>query len=344
MMQPPEPREAGARYSRQILFPPIGREGQEKIRDATVCVLGCGALGSLQAEALTRAGIGRLRIVDRDTVEFSNLQRQWLFTEQDARDEIPKAIGAERRLRELNQEVTVEPFVLDFTPENAEDLAAGCDLILDGTDNFETRFLMNDVAVKLGIPWVYGAAVGSYGVVMPVDPTRGPCFRCVYPDGPEGSHPTCDVNGVLAATTATVGALQVAAAMRLLTGWADFESRLQTFDVWQGSHKTVSAGMRDPECETCVHRHFEFLERTSHTPVSLCGSNAVQLHVQGKRVNLPELALRLQSVGAVRVNDFALRLSVPKYDVTVFPDGRAIVRGTTDIPTARSVYARLIGS
>ena len=309
-----------------------------------VCIVGCGALGSLQAEALTRAGIGKLRLVDRDTVEFSNLQRQWLFTERDALDEIPKAIAAERRLRELNREVALEPFVADFTPENAEDFAAGCDLVLDGTDNFETRFLINDVAVKLGIPWVYGAAVGSYGVVMPVDSGRGPCFRCVYPDGPEGSHPTCDVNGVLASTTATVGALQVAAAMRLLTGWPDFECRLQTFDVWQGTHKNVSADVRDPECETCVHRQFSFLERTSYIPVSLCGSNAVQLHVPGKRVDLPELAVRLRSLGSVRVNDFALRLALPKYDVTVFPDGRAIVRGTTDIPTARGVYAKLIGS
>lgn len=332
------------RYSRQLLFPGIGSEGQEMVRGASVCIVGCGALGSLQAEALTRAGIGRLRLIDRDTVDFSNLQRQWLFTERDAEEEIPKAIGAERRLRELNRDVALESFVDDFTPANAEDLAGGCDLLLDGTDNFETRFLINDVAVKLGVPWVYGAAVGSSGIVMPVDPRRGPCFRCVYPEGPEGSYPTCDVNGVLASTTGAVASLQVAAALRLIVGWPDFVCRLQTLDVWNGSHRSVVAGARDPQCETCVQRRFRFLDGVSQTPVSLCGRNAVQLHSRGKRVDLRELASRLDSVGSVRVNDFALRVAIPKFEVTVFPDGRAIVKGTTDVPVARSVYARLVGS
>lgn len=333
-----------SRYSRQELFAPIGKEGQSRIRNASVCIVGCGALGSFQAEAFARAGVGGLRIVDRDTVDRSNLQRQWLFTEQDAADELPKAIAAESRLRKVNSEVAVESFVRDFTPENALELAEGCDLLLDGTDNFETRFLMNDVAVKLRRPWVYGAAVGSYGLVMPIDSERGPCFRCVYPEGPEGSHPTCEVNGVIASTTASVAALQVAQAMRFLVGWPEFECRLHSFDVWQGTWRSTAVGERDPECEVCGERTFRALDGRRQAPVSLCGRNAVQLHIRSKQVDLRELAARLEAVGNVKVNDFALRVSTAKYDVTVFPDGRAIIRGTTEIPVARSVYAQLIGS
>lgn len=335
---------ADGRYSRQELFAPIGVSGQAKIRAASVCIVGCGALGSFQADALARAGVGRLRIVDRDTVDRSNLQRQWLFTEADAADELPKAIAAGCRLSQVNSEVSIEPMVRDFIPENALELTEGCDLLLDGTDNFETRFLINDVAVKLGVPWVYGAAVGSYGVVMPIDPARGPCFRCVYPEGPEGSHPTCEVNGVIASTTAAVAALQVASALRLLVGWPDFECRLQNFDVWQANWRSASAGPRDPDCETCGSQVFRALDGRSHAPVSLCGRNAVQLHIRSRRVDLSELASRLRAIGDVKVNDFALRVATAKYDVTIFPDGRAIVRGTNEIPVARSVYAQLVGS
>ncbi|MBV9404790.1 MAG: ThiF family adenylyltransferase, partial [Acidobacteriaceae bacterium] len=190
------------RYSRQILFPAIGEAGQERIRNASVSIVGCGALGSFQAEALARAGIGRLRLIDRDYVDYTNLQRQWLFSESDAREEAPKAIAAARRLQELNREVEVEAFVADLTPSNAEELAGRVDLILDGTDNFETRYLLNDLSVKLATPWIYGAAIGAYGIVMPIVPARGPCFACVYPEPPVGLQPTCDVNGVLAPATA----------------------------------------------------------------------------------------------------------------------------------------------
>ncbi|MBV9265595.1 MAG: ThiF family adenylyltransferase [Acidobacteriaceae bacterium] len=332
------------RYSRQVLFRPIGVAGQERIRRAAVCIVGCGALGSFQAEAFARAGAGSLRLIDRDYVDFTNLQRQWLFDEGDARNEVPKAVAAARRLHELNGDVSVEPHVSDLTPSNAEDLLAGCDLILDGTDNFETRFLINDFSVKSGTPWIYGAAIGSYGITMPIVPGGGPCFACVYPEAPTGFQPTCDVDGVIAPVTASVASMQVAMALRLIVGWPDFSCLLHTFDLWKGVSRQVSAGVRDPECEVCGKRIFEYLEGKRRVPISLCGRNAVQLHESDRPIRLDELAGRLRSVGEVRVNEFALRIDLPKYQVTIFPDGRAIVRGTTDAGVARSVYARLIGA
>ncbi len=332
------------RYSRQILFPGIGEAGQAKIRDTSVCIAGCGALGSFQAEALARAGIGRLRLIDRDYVDYTNLQRQWLYDEADAQNESPKAIAAARRLSTLNREVSIEPFVADITPSNAEELVADCDLILDGTDNFETRYLLNDLSVKLNVPWIYGAAVGSYGIAMPVVPDRGPCFACIYPEPPSGLQPTCDVDGVLASATASVASLQVAAALRLIVGWPDFRCVIHSLDVWRGTSKHVLAGDRDPECRVCAAREFRFLEGRQRKPVSLCGRNAVQLHESLRPLDLQELATRLRPLGDVRVNEFALRMILPKYHLTFFPDGRAIVKGTTDIGVARSLYARLIGA
>jgi adenylyltransferase/sulfurtransferase len=331
------------RYSRQVLFAPIGAPGQKKIRAASVCVVGCGALGSFQAEALARAGIGRLRLIDRDYVDYTNLQRQWLFDESDARNEYPKAVAAERRLHQINHQAEVEPVVADLTPSNAEELTDGMDLIMDGTDNFETRYLLNDISVKSGKPWIYGAAIGSYGVVMPLDPARGPCFACVYPDPPPGPQATCDVNGILASTTAAVAALQVAAALRMITGWPDFQSRIQTLDVWEGTSKSMQAGPRDEQCAVCARREFRFLDGLRRVPVSLCGRNAVQLHDTAVPLNLQDLAERLKPLGQVRVNDFALRFSVGKFEMTFFPDGRAIVKGTTDVGVARGMYARYVG-
>jgi adenylyltransferase/sulfurtransferase len=332
------------RYSRQILFPGLGEQGQGKISRASICIVGCGALGSFQAEALVRAGIGRLRLVDRDYVDYTNLQRQWLYDESDAQNESPKAIAAARRLQQINSDVLLDPLVKDMTPSNAEELTADFDLLLDGTDNFETRYLINDLSVKLNRPWVYGAAVGSYGVVMPIVPAKGPCLACVYPEPPSGAQPTCDVNGVISPVTTSVAALQVALVMRLLAGWDDFEPYIHTMDVWQGTHKRVSPGPRDPECRVCGAHEFRYLDGRKRTPVSLCGRNAVQLHENARPLDLPALADRLRPLGTVRVNEFALRLSVPKYDVTFFPDGRAIIKGTTDVGVARSVYAQLVGN
>jgi len=332
------------RYSRQILFSGLGAAGQEKIGRASVCIVGCGALGSFQAEALVRAGIGRLRLIDRDYVDYTNLQRQWLYDESDAQNESPKAMAAARRLQQINSHVLIDPLVKDLTPSNAEELASDFDVILDGTDNFETRYLINDLSVKSKKPWVYGAAVGSYGVVMPVVPGRGPCLACVYPEPPAGVQPTCDVNGVIAPVTASVAALQVAMVMRLLVGWDDFGCFIHTMDVWQGTNKRVSAGEPDAACRVCTAHEFRYLDGRKRSPVSLCGRNAVQLHDTARPLDLNALATRLRPLGVVRVNEFALRLSVPKYDVTFFPDGRAIVKGTTDIGVARSVYAQLVGS
>jgi adenylyltransferase/sulfurtransferase len=332
------------RYSRQVLFPAIGEAGQERIQRAAVCVVGCGALGSFQAEALARAGVGRLRLIDRDYVDYTNLQRQWLYDENDARDESPKAVAAARRLHQINRHVQAEPFVADLTPSNAEELAATFDLILDGTDNFETRYLLNDLSVKRNVPWIYGAAIGSYGVMLPVVPRSGPCFACLYPEPPAGAQPTCDVNGVLASTTAAVASLQVAAALRLLVGWPDFESRIHTLDVWHGTSQQISAGVRDPECRVCGAREFHYLEGRKRVPVSLCGRNAVQLHESTRPLDLQQLAVRLRPLGDVRVNEFALRVMLPKYQLTFFPDGRAIVKGTVDVGVARSVYSRLVGA
>lgn len=336
--------EERERYSRQILFEPIGEAGQEKIRNASVCVIGCGALGSFQAEALARAGIGFLRLIDRDYVDYANLQRQWLYEEEDAREESPKPIAAARRLQKLNWRVKVEPLVSDLNPSNAEELVSECDIILDGTDNFETRYLLNDLSVKLAIPWIYGAAVGSYGIVMPVVPGHGPCFGCVYSEPPRGLQPTCDVNGVLASATASVAALQVAIALRVLVGWPDFRPRIHSFDVWQGWSRHVDAGDPDPVCATCQAHQFRFLDGQRRTPVSLCGRNAVQLHENTRPLDLDQLAARLRPLGDVRVNEFALRMTLPKYHLTFFPDGRAIVKGTTDVGVARSLYARLVGA
>jgi adenylyltransferase/sulfurtransferase len=332
------------RYSRQILFPPIGEGGQQKIRSASVCIVGCGALGSFAAEALARAGVGRLRIIDRDYVDFSNLQRQWLFDERDALNEAPKAIAAARRLQAVNSEVEIEPFVNDLTPSNVEELAGDCDIILDGTDNFETRYLLNDFSVKQTIPWVYGAAIGSYGIVMPIDTRHGPCFSCVYPEAPAGLQPTCDVNGIISSTTASVAALQFTAALRLIVGTQNFRAQIHSFDIWQGTSQFIDAGERDPDCPTCGHHTYRYLEGKRRVPVSLCGRNAVQLHNTSKPLDLQQLADRLKPFGEVRVNEFALRMILPQYDLTVFPDGRAIVKGTTDVGVARSLYAQLLGS
>lgn len=337
----PDERE---RYSRQIRFSPIGETGQERILEARIGVVGCGALGSFQSEALVRAGAGNVRIIDRDYVDYTNLQRQWLYDENDAAAETPKAIAAARRLKTLNKDVRIEPVVQDVTPSNAEELLGDCDLILDGTDNFETRYLLNDLSVKQDIPWIYGAAVGSYGVVMPVWPQHGPCLACVYPDPPASPQMTCDVNGVLSSVTASVAALQVSLGLRLLVGWGDFKCRIQTLDVWDGAAKQVEAGNQDERCSVCIGREFRYLEGKKRTPVSLCGRNAVQLHETRRPLNLQELAARLGPLGEVRVNEFALRLALPKYELTFFPDGRAIVKGTTDVGIARSVYAQLLGS
>ncbi len=331
------------RYSRQILFPGIGEAGQERLHAARVAIVGCGALGSFQAGALARAGVGRLRIIDRDYVEWSNLQRQWLFEEEDAREALPKAEAACRRVAAINSSVEVEPCVTDLNATNIHELLEGTDLILDGTDNFDTRYLMNDYSVESGTPWIYGAAVASYGLTMTVKPGETACLACLYPTPPTEAQPTCETAGVLGPATALIASLQAAAAMRLLCG-AETDMRITTADVWTGEIRQIHGHAPDPSCRACGQRDFAYLEGRLRAPVSLCGRNAVQIHDTRRAVDLDALARRLERLGDVRANGFALRFETPPYLLTVFPDGRVIVKGTTDASLARSLYARYIGN
>jgi molybdopterin-synthase adenylyltransferase len=333
-----------SRYSRQSRFAPLGEAGQRRIRAARVAVVGVGALGSVEAELLARAGVGTLRLIDRDFVEWSNLQRQFLFDEGDAAEALPKAVAAARRIAKINSEAAVEPMVADLTPATIEDLFENIELILDGTDNFETRFLINDYAVRQGIPWIYGAAVASYGLKLAIVPGRSACLRCVYPEAPGGAQPTCETDGVLAPVTATIAALEVGDALKILASGADaVTTRMTTVDVWSGEIRQTQPPARDPHCPCCGLRQFPFLSGARRAPISLCGRNAVQIHERARPLDLQDLAARIGRVAPVRANEFALRALIEPYELTVFPDGRAIIKGTTDTGVARSLYARYVG-
>ena len=332
------------RYSRQILFAGIGVSGQEALGRSHAAIVGCGALGSFHAASLARAGVGRLTILDRDYVEPSNLQRQWLFEEADAEAALPKAVAAERRIAAINSAVSVRGVVADLTASNVAELLGDADLILDGTDNFETRYLINDFAVSRAKPWIYGAAVGSYGVTMPVISGRTACFRCVYPDAPSGIQPTCETAGVLNAIVAAVASLQVADALKILSGHADLVTgRITTIDVWQGGIRQIETPAPDPQCPCCGRREFVHLEESLREPVRMCGRNAVQIHERERPIDLLELRARLEPLGEVRANEFAVRFRTGPYELTVFADGRAIVKGAADAGLARSLYARYVG-
>jgi molybdopterin-synthase adenylyltransferase len=333
------------RYSRQIFFGGIGVEGQEALLRSHAVVVGCGALGSFHAAALARAGVGRITIIDRDYVEPSNLQRQWLFDERDAAEGLPKAAAAERHIAAINSKIRVRGVVADLTAGNAAELLSpeSAGVVLDGADNFETRYLVNDFAVSRGIPWIYGAAVASYGLSMPVIPGRTACLRCVYPDPPAGAQPTCETAGVLNVIVSLIASVQVADALKILCGQAEkVEPRITTADVWSGGIRQISMPAPDPECPACGRREFPFLEESARPPVRLCGRNAVQIQEQGA-VDLLELKARLEKLGEVRANEFALRFRLAPYEMTIFPDGRAIVKGTSDTGLARSLYARYVG-
>jgi len=332
------------RYSRQILFAGIGERGQEALLRSHAAIVGCGALGSFHAAALARAGTGRLTIIDRDYIEPGNLHRQWLFEESDAAEGLPKAAAAQRRIARINSGVEVRGIVADVTASNIDSLLNGADVILDGTDNFDTRYLINDYAVSRGIPWIYGAAVGSYGLVMPVIPGVTACLRCVYPEQPEGAQPTCETAGVLNVIVSVIASLQAADALKILSGQAGrVQPRITTVDVWDGGIRQIAAPERDPDCPTCGRRDFQYLERTRLPDVSLCGRNAVQVRDRERTIDLVELAARLAPLGEVRANEYALRFLIPPYEMTVFPDGRAIVKGTSDPGVARSLYSRYVG-
>jgi molybdopterin-synthase adenylyltransferase len=336
------------RYSRQILFNGIGEEGQRRLLKSRVLLVGCGALGSAHAESLARAGVGRLRIADRDFVEASNLQRQTMFTESDALDRVPKAVAAASHIREINRETEVEPKIVDVNHSNIEQLVRDCDVVLDGTDNFATRYLINDACVKHEINWIYGAAVGSYGVTMTIQPHQTPCLRCVFEEAPPAaSAPTCDTAGVIMPIISVVAAVQVAETLKLLTGQNQSLHRsLMQFDVWQNEWRKINPGPPSPTCPTCGLGDFATLAATSGDFAAvLCGRNAVQISpTRSTRINFGELAERLRVTGEVRFNEYLLRFRTGDFEMTVFQDARSIIRGTSEIKTARSLYAKYIGN
>jgi molybdopterin-synthase adenylyltransferase len=336
--------QAGGRYARQVRFEGLGEDGQAALARARVAIVGCGALGGLQAEALARAGVGWISVIDRDFVETSNLQRQFLFSEDDASRALPKAVAAERRLRQINSTIEIRGIVADVDSASIADLMEGSDLILDATDNFETRFLVNDFSVARSIPWIYGAAVGSYGLMMPVLPGETACFRCIYPDPPPSVQPTCETSGVLGSITMLIASLQAGEALKILSGHSELVRRaIVRADVWSGGVREVAAPARDPDCPACGRGEFPWLDGGKKAPVSLCGRNAVQIHERQRPVNLALLEQKLSGLGRVLANDFALRFFLDSFEMTVFPDGRAIIKGTTDPGVARSLYSQYIG-
>ncbi len=335
------------RYSRQILFSPIGKNGQEKLKNSRVLLAGCGALGAAHAEVSARAGVGFLRIVDRDFVEFSNLQRQTLFSERDAQERLPKAIAAKNRIAEINSEIKIDAIVADINYSNIENFVKDVDLILDGTDNFQIRYLINDACVKLNKPWIYGAAVSSYGTTMTIFPNQTPCLRCIFEEMPDaGSSPTCDTAGVIQPIITSISAIQTTEALKILTGNLDaLHKSLIQIDVWNNDWRKIKLGKPNEDCETCVKGNFEFLNAESNEfSAVLCGRNAVQIAPpRPTRLDLQNLAERLKAHGELKQNEYLLRLNVENYELTVFKDARAIIRGTDDISAARSIYARFVG-
>jgi len=337
-MQPPvsEARDSlEERYSRQVLFAGIGEEGQRRLLASSAVIVGCGAIGAAAAGLLVRAGVGRIRILDRDFVEPSNLQRQSLFDESDARDSLPKAAAAQHKLRAINSSIHIEGVVADLSPRNAEELLSGFDLLLDGTDNFETRLLVNDFAVHAARPWIYAAAVASYGVLLAIRPGQTACLACLLDSASNGHglEETCDTVGVLGPVVNLIASLEVAEALKLIS-----------CDVWTGRFQSLRVG-RNPTCRACARREFTYLSGESQPHITMCGRDSVQIHERSRSLDLEALRQRLTAtVSDLRQNDFLLTFRVELYQMTVFADGRAILKGTKDPAVARSLYARYIGS
>ena len=341
MMKP----ELQERYSRQILFAGIGEKGQQCLLASRVAIVGCGATGSAIASLLARAGVGALRIIDRDYVEPSNLQRQSLFDENDAAESAPKAIAASRRIAAFNSALSVEPRVNDLRPENIEELLGDIHLIMDGTDNFETRYLLNDWSVKNSIPWIYTAAVGAYAATMNIVPGTTACLACIFPQSPAGSVETCETAGILNSAVNFAASVAVTEAIKLLTGsTSELRRSLLSYDLWRNERAEVNAARPRKDCQTCGAREFPHLAGAGRAHITLCGRNSVQIHEHARQLDLAEVGHRLSPLGRVRHNEFLLKFNADPYEMTLFPDGRAIIKGTTDIAIARSLYARFIGS
>ncbi len=337
--------ELDERYSRQVLFPGLGAAGQRRLMDARIAIVGCGATGSALASLLARAGAGMLRIIDRDYVEASNLQRQTLFDEADAADSMPKAIAACRKIAGFNSQAVVEAQVSDLRPENADELLCAVHLILDGTDNFETRYLVNDYAVKNSLPWIYTAAVGAYAITMNVIPGETACLSCVFPQSPSGVIETCETAGILNSAVNFGASIAATEAIKLLTGAKEKLRRtLLSYDLWRNERAEVSAAKPRPDCRTCGRREFLHLAGEGRPHITLCGRNSVQIHEHDRPIDLGEMSERLKPYGSVRHNAFVLKFWKEPFEMTLFPDGRAIIKGTTDTAVARSLYARYVGS
>ena len=340
----PETRE---RYLRQIIFPPFGEQGQERLLASRVVIVGCGANGNAMAMALVRAGVGHVVVTDRDFVELKNLHRQILFDEDDVKNGTPKAIAAAEKLRRINSSIKIDGIATDVNAENIEELIEGATLVMDGTDNFETRFVINDACVKHNIPWIYAGAVASYGMTMTIVPGETACLRCLFTKEPApGTLPTCDTAGVIGPIISVMGAIASAEAIKFLSHSGTRNAGIINVDLWENSFDSFAIARRD-DCPACVHHNYEYLDgvRTGTMTANLCGRNAVQVNPgKGHKVNLQSLGERLQNVGKVSVNEYLARVEIDSFELTVFPDGRTIVKGTDDPTVARSVYAKYIGS
>jgi len=333
------------RYSRQTLFRGIGEEGQKKLDNSHVVIIGCGALGTVIANSLVRAGVGKVRIIDRDLIEYHNLQRQVLFDEEDVRSKLPKAIAAERHLKKVNSSVEVEGVVADVHYANIERLVAGADLILDGLDNPETRFLINDVSLKHKIPWIYGGAIAAYGMTMNIIPGKTPCFRCVFPSvPPSGVIPTCDRAGVISPAPSIIASFQSAEAMKILVGAKEINRDIIFIDVWQGTFERFKPSLR-LGCPACQGR-YEFLQRQfGIRPTILCGQYSVQvLDPKVEKLSLKELAVQLKPQGEVSLNESTLHFTANGHEMVIFPDGRLILKNSFDEPLARELYIKYMGT
>lgn len=338
------------RYSRQILFAPIGRSGQEKLAQSRVAIVGMGALGTVLSNHMVRAGVGFVRLIDRDFVEPSNLQRQMLYDEYDAAEHLPKAMAAHAKLSRINSGVTIEPIVADLTAYNAEDWLTDVDLVLDATDNFQVRYLVNDVCVKHGIPWVYGGAVSATGTFTAIRPGTTPCLRCLFPEAPNpGEMATCDTAGVIGPIIHIVASYQATEALKMLVGADEaLNPNLEHFEIWNNRHQQIKvASGRRPDCPACGQRHFSFLQPQTQEgqAVSLCGRDTVQISpAPGTSLDLDALSDRLAPLGEVERNKFLLRFRVDSHTLVIFPDGRVLVQGTDDVSLARTLHAKYIGA
>ncbi len=333
------------RYYRQILFAPVGPDGQARLAKTRIAIVGCGATGSALASLLARAGVGYLRLIDRDYVEASNLQRQVLFNEADAGESLPKAIAAARKIAAFNSEIAVESHVADLTPDNLDDLLAEVEIILDGTDNFETRYLINDYAVSEHLPWIYAAGVASYAVTMNVLPGETACLACIFPDSPRGVVEPCDTSGILNSAVNFVASVAATEAMKLAIGARDKLRRtLLSYDVWTNDYASVKTDKPRADCRACQQRDFIHLAGEGRPHISLCGRNSVQIHERQRPIDFADMTRRLSPHGTVRHTEFLLKFWRDPYELTLFPDGRAIIKGTSDTAVARSLYARYVGS